>query len=181
MECQPCKNPPDVEPGAVVVMGVAGCGKSSLGEALAVALDWPLVEGDDYHTTESRTKMREGVPLGDEDRTEWLDRLAQQLRAGKGRIVLTCSALKRAYRDRLRDADPGLRFVFLHIQQARALERVAGRGSHFFSPSLVSSQFAALEDPRGETDVLALDACKPLEVLTRDTLEWIRHQDVESR
>lgn len=181
MERQPRSNPSDASGSALVVMGVAGCGKSSVGAALASALGWRLIEGDDFHSPESRTKMTQGIALDDADRAGWLDRLAQQLRTGSGGTVLTCSALKRAYRDRLRQAVPSVRFAFLEIDREQALTRVAGRGAHFFSPSLVSSQFAALENPRGECGVLALDATEPLEELVRTALIWIRQPLEETR
>jgi gluconokinase len=100
----------------IVVMGVAGCGKSSLGAALALAEGLPLVEGDDFHSPANRAKMSQGIALTDADRDGWLDILGQQLQAHPGGMVLTCSALKRRYRDRLRQARPGLRFVFLDIE-----------------------------------------------------------------
>jgi gluconokinase len=158
--------------GSLVVMGVAGCGKSSLAKALADALGWELVEGDEFHSAGSRAKMVRGVPLDDEDRADWLQLLAHKLGDAPHGTVLTCSALKRAYREQLRSAAPGLRFVFLRIDRDVASMRVAGRGSHFFSPELVSSQFAALEDPSGEPRVLALDACAPLDALLQTAVRW---------
>jgi hypothetical protein len=103
----------------IVVMGVAGCGKSSLGAALAQAEGLPLVEGDDFHSAANRAKMSQGIALTDADRDGWLDILGEQLQAHPGGMVLTCSALKRRYRDRLRLARPGLRFVFLEISPRR--------------------------------------------------------------
>jgi gluconokinase len=154
----------------LVVMGVAGCGKSSLGAALAAALALPLIEGDDHHSAESRAKMSRGIALDDADRAGWLDRLGAELArhaAQDGGAVLSCSALKRAYRDRLRAACPGLRFVFLELDRDEALRRVASRATHFFSSSLVDSQFATLErpDPALEPDVLRLSATQPLDEL----------------
>lgn len=181
MERQPRTNPSEAPDGALVVMGVAGCGKSSVAAALASALGWRLVEGDDFHSAESRAKMAQGIALDDEDRAGWLDRLAQQLQSGSQGTVLTCSALKRAYRERLRQAVPALRFAYLQIDREPALARVAGRESHFFSPSLVSSQFAALEDPRGEAGVLALDATAPLAQIVQNALRWIRQPREETR
>lgn len=159
---------------SVVVMGVAGCGKSSLGQALAHSLGLPLTEGDDHHSEESLARMRAGIALTDADRDGWLARLAALLSAHPHGLVLTCSALKRRYRERLRAASPGLRFVFLEIDAAHAAARVAARaGQHFFSPSLVSSQFEALESPRGEDGVLALDAlCPPAELLLAVRQAW---------
>eukprot|EP01030_Chromulinospumella_sphaerica_P001004 gene1004-984_t len=153
-------------PAFVVVMGVAGCGKSSLGSALAQAEGLPLIEGDDHHSPTSREKMRQGIALTDADREGWLTTLGQLLQAQPQGAVLTCSALKKVYRDRLRNACPGLRFVFLEIDRASAGQRVAARaGTHFFSSALVDSQFATLESPVGEAGVLRLDALLDLPTL----------------
>ena len=160
-----------------MIMGVAGCGKSSLGAAVAAAEGLPLIEGDDFHSPASREKMRRGVALTDDDRAQWLEVLGAQLAAHPHGVVLTCSALKRAYRERLRAAAPGLRFVFLEIDRAAAQERVASRGSHFFSATLVDSQFATLETPVGEAGVLRVDALEPLDVLQRQVSDWLRAQE----
>lgn len=158
----------------LVVMGVAGCGKSSLGQLCARALDVPLLEGDDFHSTANVAKMRAGTALSDEDRAAWLDALARQLQAHPDGVVLTCSALKLRYRDRLRAAAPGLRFVFLDLTQDEARERVAARPAHLFPVSLVASQFATLEDPRHEAGVLSLDATRPLEELGAAVVRWVQ-------
>jgi gluconokinase len=157
----------------IVIMGVAGCGKSSLGAAVAAAEGVPLIEGDDFHSQASRDKMARGTPLTDADRAEWLQALAAQLATQPGGMVLTCSALKRAYRDLLRARAAGLRFVFLEIGREAAQQRVASRASHFFSASLVESQFATLESPVGEEGVLRLDALEPLPVLQRRVAAWL--------
>jgi gluconokinase len=162
---------------SVVVMGVAGCGKSSLGAALAAARHWPLIEGDDHHSADSRRKMAQGIALTDADRAGWLAQLGRTLQAQKGSSVLTCSALKKGYRDALRAASPGLRFVFLEIDRADALARVKARkDTHFFSPSLVDNQFATLESPVAEAGVLRLPATDPIESLCRQTLRWLEAQ-----
>ncbi|MDB5777745.1 MAG: gluconate kinase, family [Polaromonas sp.] len=159
---------------SLVIMGVAGCGKSSLGAAVAQATGLPLVEGDDYHSPASRAKMSQGIALDDADRDGWLGALGEQLRAHPQGMVLTCSALKRAYRERLRQAKPGLRFVFLDIGREQAQARVAARAAqHFFSTSLVDSQFATLESPAGEAGVLRVDALKPLEQLQAEVTAWL--------
>ena len=147
----------------VVVMGVSGCGKSAIGERLAQALGLPLVEGDSFHPPANIDKMRRGLALDDQDRAGWLDTLGAELARRPQGAVLTCSALKAAYRDRLRAAAPSLRFVHLALTPAQALERVASRKDHFYPPSLVDSQFAALEDPAGEPGVVAVDASRPFE------------------
>jgi gluconokinase len=158
---------------SVVFMGVAGCGKSSLAAAVAVAQAAPLVEGDDFHSADSRAKMRHGIALTDADRDGWLTVLGEQLRSAPAGIVLTCSALKRAYRDRLRQAAPQLRFVYLDISRDAALARVAGRADHFFSAGLVDSQFATLESPLGEPAVLRVDALAPLPQLQAEVSRWL--------
>jgi gluconokinase len=161
----------------VVVMGVAGCGKSSLGAALAASEGAQLIEGDAFHSAASREKMRSGIALTDADRAGWLDALADALRAGGTNVVLTCSALKRAYRDRLRAAAPGLRFVFMEIDPTSARARIEARDSHFFSPSLVASQFEALESPVGEPGVLRVDALAPLDMLQTETSAWLQRRE----
>ena len=138
----------------LVVMGVAGCGKSVVGRKVAEALGVPLIEGDDFHPPSNIAKMRQGIPLDDEDRAGWLRELGAQLAAHPQGAVLACSALKRAYRDTLRAAVPKLHFLHLAISQDEALARVAARSDHFYPPTLVASQFVALEDPAGEAGVL---------------------------
>ena len=155
-------------------MGVSGCGKSSVGAACAEALGWTLHEGDAYHAPESVAKMRAGTPHTDDDRAGWLDRLADLLASppeGAGR-VLTCSALRKRYRDRLRQAVPRLGFVFLALDYDAALARVQARPGHFFSPTLVSNQFATLESPVGEPGVLVLDATQPMADLVAAVVAW---------
>jgi len=158
----------------VVVMGVAGCGKSAVGQRIAQALGLPLIEGDEFHPQANIDKMRRGLPLDDRDRAGWLDRLGHEMQACPAGAVLTCSALKRAYRETLRKATPVLHFVHLHLSQAQALERVAGRDGHFYPPSLVASQFEALEDPAGEPGVLVVDATLPLEEVVRTAVAWLQ-------
>jgi gluconokinase len=154
----------------VVVMGVSGCGKSAAGAAIARQLGLPLVEGDAFHPPANIEKMSRGLPLTDDDRAGWLDGLGRELRQRPQGAVLTCSALKRAYRDGLRAAVPGLRFVHLALSEAQALERVASRAGHFYPPSLVASQFQALQDPAGEPGVVSIDATLPLEGVVAQAL-----------
>ncbi len=159
-------------------MGVAGCGKSSTAQAVAERLGWALIEGDDYHADESKEKMRQGIALADADRAAWLavlgQLLAQRQRAGEP-VALTCSALKRSYRDLLRTRSQGLRFVFLEIDKPHALERVAARSaSHLFPASLVDSQFATLEPPHGEPGVLCISALLPRDELAQRVAGWLK-------
>lgn len=160
---------------SLVVMGVAGCGKSSLGSAIAQALGWPLIEGDDFHPTANVAKMRAGTPLVDADRSGWLVLLGAELQRHPGGAVLTCSALKKAYRDQLRAAQPGLRFVHLELSIDAARTRVAQRaGGHYFQAGLVDSQFEALEPPHNEAGVLVVDATQTLATLTPHIVRWIQ-------
>lgn len=157
----------------VVVMGVAGCGKSLLGTQLAAQLGLPLIEGDDFHPAGNIEKMRQGIPLTDGDRAQWLARLATELRRQPGGAVLTCSALKRAYRDTLRGAVARLHFLHLSLTPHQALERVASRTDHFYPPSLVASQFEALEDPRGEPCVHVVDATEHVDRIVESARRWL--------
>jgi len=160
---------------SIVIMGVAGCGKSSLGVAVAQQCGLVLVEGDDHHSDSSRQKMKQGIALTDADRDGWLATLSDQLRNSAHGLVVTCSALKRAYRERLRQASPGLRFVFLDITPEVSQARVAARApQHFFSTSLVTNQFATLESPVGEPGVLRLDAQLPLPALQNAVMAWLQ-------
>ncbi len=161
-------------------MGVAGSGKSTLGAAVAERMSWPMIEGDDFHSDENKARMRAGVPLSDADREGWLRSLARELQRHPGGAVLTCSALKRSYRDLLRAASPGLAFVFLDISEDEALWRVRARGRHFFPPGLLQSQFEALEVPANEPGVLTLDAGLPLENLVDQTVTWLTAHNGEA-
>jgi gluconokinase len=158
----------------VVIMGVAGCGKSAVGQRIAAALGLPLVEGDEFHPPGNIEKMRHGLALDDEDRSGWLQRLGEELARRPEGAVLTCSALKRSYRDKLRSAAQGLCFVHLKLTLEQAQERVASRGGHFDPPSLVASQFETLEDPSAEPCVLVLDACAALDEVEREAVNWLR-------
>jgi gluconokinase len=158
---------------ALVVMGVSGCGKSSLGAVIATRLSWPLLEGDGFHSAVNLAKMKSGTGLTDADREGWLAALGHALTT-RSPCVLTCSALRLVYRERLRAARPGLGFVFMDITQPAALERVAARGEqHFFPPSLVAHQFATLESPVGEAGVLRVDARADLDSLVAEVGRWL--------
>ena len=133
----------------VVVMGVSGAGKSVVGEHLAAALGVAFGEGDRLHSPENIARMRAGVALTDADRAPWLDRVAAWMRAHPDGVV-SCSALKRAYRDRLRDAAPDAHFVLLDVPEAVLAERLAKRPAHFMPAALLASQLATLEPPGAE-------------------------------
>lgn len=149
----------------IVVMGVAGCGKSTIGELLATRLGVPYAEADDFHPSANVAKMQAGIPLTDVDRGPWLAAIADRIAAGADAgLVVSCSALKRGYRDVLRRADHRAFFVHLVLDEQVALARVGGRGAHFMPASLVASQFAALEPLRDEAG-LAVDATLPATVI----------------
>lgn len=162
---------------AIVVMGVAGCGKSSIGAAIAARSGGRLVEGDAFHPAANIAKMSAGIPLDDDDRAGWLVRLGEELQAiitAGERPILTCSALKRRYRETLRQAVPELGFVFLELTPQEAEKRVLARPGHFMPASLIDSQFAALESPRGEPLTLALDATRPIEAIAETVHDWLK-------
>jgi gluconokinase len=156
---------PPQRPGPVpriVVMGVSGCGKSTVGEALAARLGLPFIEGDALHDPASIAKMAAGRPLGDADRWPWLGRVGAALAAPPGGAVAACSALRRSYRDALRAAVPGLAFLHLAGDRATIAARQAVRTGHFMPAALIDSQFAALQPTEGEPDVLTLPVTLPV-------------------
>ncbi len=155
-------------PARIVVMGVAGSGKTTVGAALAGHLDALFVDGDDLHPPENVAKMSAGTPLDDADRAPWLDAVASTLSSGES-IVIACSALRRAYRDRLRRAG-GVAFVHLHLSEEDALQRVTGRAGHFMGAEMVASQFATLEPPHEEADVVVVDARQSIEAIIHSAL-----------
>lgn len=157
----------------IVVMGVSGSGKSTLARELAVALEGVFIEGDEHHSAESRDKMCRGIALCDSDREPWLDRLAEQVDDMQGTAVLSCSALRRRYRERMRARVDGLKFVFLDISLSAAVARVSGRLDHEFPATLVADQFATLESPVGEAGVLHLSASQDSACSLREVMRWL--------
>jgi len=141
-------------------MGVSGCGKSSVGIGLAAALNVDYIEGDEFHPKENIEKMSSGVPLNDSDRFAWLMILHAKIetaaRRGAG-LVVSCSSLKRSYRDSLRTANPSARFVHLHGDRELIARRLAGRSGHFMPPALLNSQFADLELLGGDESGVTVD------------------------
>lgn len=146
----------------VVVMGVSGSGKTTIGEALALSLGWRYLDADDFHPRSNVDKMAAGIPLTDDDRWPWLDRIGDELRATLDRrehAVLGCSALKQAYRDRLARAG-NVRFVHLAGDFETIAERIRQRKHRYMPPSLLQSQFDTLEPPR---DAVTIDVRKSVE------------------
>jgi len=149
---------------AIVVMGVSGAGKTSVGEGLAARLGAPFVEGDALHPAANVAKMAAGVPLGDEDRLPWLEAVAAAVAAEPApEVVVTCSALRRAYRDILRlHCGRPVVFVFLEGSPSLLAARMGARTGHFMPPALLASQLATLEDPRGEPGVVPVGIDAPV-------------------
>lgn len=168
-------------PFPVVIMGVSGCGKSTVASHLARALDRAFVDADDLHPRENREKMAAGIPLNDADRLPWLDDVAVVLERDPLTIA-ACSALKRSYRDRLRDGAPGLGFVYLSGDPETVAARLRARTHQFMSPTLLGTQFEILEPPAGEPRVLHLDILQPVAALVEAARSWldaVEHGDGE--
>jgi gluconokinase len=161
--------------GLYVVMGVSGSGKTVIGSALAHSLGVEFVEGDDFHPEANVKRMASGIALTDEDRAPWLRSIAARLRAAKNAgtgLVVSCSALRRSYRDLLRAEGGEVRFIFLKGARALIAERLGTRSGHFMPSSLLDSQFAALEAPEAdegawECDVVESPADLVAELVTR--------------
>lgn len=167
---------PGPVPPAIVVMGVAGCGKSAVGTALAAALGAVFVEGDRLHPAENVARMASGEPLTDQLREGWLDAIGGRIAtlAGQGQgVVAACSALKRSYRTRLSGFRQDIVFLYLEIDPATARRRVGKRKGHFMPASLVDSQFAILEPPAVDERALTLDATRPVSELVAAAVRWI--------
>ncbi|MER9654857.1 gluconokinase [Mesorhizobium sp. M0152] len=164
-------------PPAIVVMGVAGCGKSAVGVALAAALGAVFIEGDRLHPPENVARMASGAPLTDQLREGWLDAIGERIVASVGQgqgVVAACSALKRGYRERLRGFCRDIAFLYLEIDPATASQRVGNRKGHFMPASLVDSQFAILEPPAQDERALTLDARLPVAELVSDAGRLLR-------
>ena len=157
----------------LVVMGVAGSGKSVVGAQVAERLALPLIDGDDFHPTSDIEKMRAGVRLSADDRAAWLARLARELQAQPSGAVLTCSALRRQDRELLRAGAARVHFLHLALTPHQAMERLAARTDHFSPPSLVAGDFEALEDPAPEPGVHVLDANQHVERIVDAALRWL--------
>jgi gluconokinase len=161
-------------PQAIICMGVSGSGKTTIGMLAAARLGWVFLDADDFHPTANIEKMKHAIPLNDEDRRPWLERLHLELQERlekKESVVLACSALKETYRTKLSDHLPQLRFIYLRIDIETIRDRLAHRAGHFFAKELLDSQFAALEEPK---DAIVIDARKSQEEIVSEIVERIR-------
>lgn len=162
----------------IVVMGVSGSGKSTIGKAFADAVQWDFQEGDALHPQANIAKMRAGQPLDDDDRAPWLARVSAWIadELGRGRDgVITCSALKRGYRDRLRQAGSGVRFVDIAVTGVVLEQRLLAR-RHFMPASLLHSQLQTLEPPAGECDVCTVSGEQAVSDIVTTIAHWVGSQ-----
>ncbi|WP_457580640.1 gluconokinase [Ensifer canadensis] len=158
-------------PGSIVIMGVSGSGKTSVGEAVARAFSYRFIEGDALHPQANIAKMSAGIPLADEDRWPWLQEIGRQLSLSAEPIVVSCSALKRSYRDLLRESAGGdLVFVYLHGSRDVLAGRMQHREGHFMPASLLDTQLATLEEPIGEPLTVVVDVDQPTDDVVKATL-----------
>ncbi|MBN9316127.1 MAG: gluconokinase [Devosia sp.] len=169
----------------IIVMGVSSSGKSAVGAALGRRLHAPFLDGDGYHPPANKEKMRAGIPLVDEDRWPWLETLARALAEAadqKGVAVGACSALKRAYRDYLIEkAEEPILFVFLDGDIEVIRKRIEARHHEFMSPKLLDSQFATLERPGDDENVLRVDVADPVETIATRVAKELTHLKVFKR
>lgn len=160
----------------VIIMGVSGCGKSSVGQAIAKQTGWQFIEGDSLHSDANRTKMASGTPLNDDDRWPWLDALAK---AGRdidnkgGSVIIACSALKQTYRERLSHAGKDVRFIHLSGDRATILARMKARQNHYMPPDLLDSQLATLEPPTSTENARTFDITLPVEEIAAQVIKTL--------
>ena len=160
-------------PPRIVVMGVSGCGKSTVGRLLAQSLALPYIEGDDLHPARNVALMAAGTPLTDADRMVWLQAVAERLADSPQGVVASCSALKRSYRDLLRAAAPDLRLVHLHGDAALLASRMQSRPGHYMPASLLQSQLDTLEPPGTDEAAITFDiAMPPAAIVAEAGRQW---------
>ena len=158
-------------PCALVVMGVSGSGKSTIGEKLAQRLGWSYEDGDKFHPLSNVAKMSAGQPLTDQDRWPWLQAIANEIDRvceARGHAVIACSALKRAYRDLLVHGRPDVRIIYLQGTQDLIADRLALRKGHFMPPGLLASQFKTLEPPDASENPVTVSIDAPVETIVDD-------------
>ena len=158
----------------IIIMGVSGAGKSTIGLALAIQLQAEFAEGDSYHPAENIEKMQRGEPLNDQDRFPWLDRMAAEINqwvSEQRHVVLACSALKQIYRERLGiGRHPDIKIVYLRGDTTTIAKRIQTRNGHFMPPALLSSQFQTLEEPK---DAIIVDVSKNPEVIIGQIIDQL--------
>ena len=172
----------DSAPMIVIVGGVAGSGKTTVGAMLAGRLNWPFADADDFHPAANVTKMHAGVALTDQDRWPWLRAIAAWMDAriaADGSAVVTCSALKRAYRDLLLDGRPSAWVVFLSVDRTRLADRLAIRGGHFFPRELLDSQLAAVELPQPDERAVVIEEREGPAAAVDQIISWFRRTDLD--
>ena len=166
---------------AVVVMGVAGCGKSTVGQMLAGRLGWAFAEADDFHSAANVAKMASGTPLRDEDRRPWLESIRTWIDDTAGDSVVTCSALRRSYRDILRGAQANVRFLHLNGTQEALAARMAARADHFMPTSLLASQLATLEPLESDENGVVIEIGSTPEEIVTSAIKVLGLREVEAR
>lgn len=155
-------------------MGVSAAGKSTVARLIAERIGADFLDADDLHPASNRAKMTAGIPLDDDDRMPWLDRVATELADGRrSGVVIACSALRRRYRDRIRAANPDAVFVHLHGSDDLLAARAAGRTDHFMPPSLLASQIATLELLDGDEEGVLLDVSESADAVAEAAVEWL--------
>ena len=156
----------------IVVMGVSGCGKSVVGDALAKKIAAPFIDGDDLHPDSNKEKMAAGIALNDDDRWPWLTKVGNELHS-KSNAVIACSALKRSYRDHIRKYEPGAKFVHLHGDRKVLEARVSSRANHFMPASLLDSQLSTLEALEIDENGKVFDISKSISEIVDEIVTWL--------
>lgn len=174
----PPPSPPKrgVRPSMLVLMGVSGVGKTTTGKRLARALGWSFRDADEFHPAANVAKMSAGIPLTDEDRWPWLATIGHWLdvqRAHGGKAIVTCSALRRTYRDKLFDGRPDVRLVFLKGSKGLIADRLGRRSGHFMPPALLDSQFATLEEPTRDEHAIVVNVALPPSRVVAEIMRYV--------
>lgn len=166
---------------SIIVMGVSGCGKSTIGALIAQRLGAKFIDGDDLHPRANIEKMRRGEPLNDHDRAPWLERIrdaAFSLENKSEQGIIVCSALKKAYRDQIRDGNQNVTFLFLDGDKALIIERMRARKGHFMKTDMLESQFATLQRPSAEeTDVLTISIASDIDRVVEQAITALKQQE----